>query len=95
MLDLFAELAHRRVNGGTEGGRRAWSRHFPGVRTARRPRRAGVPIPERPPVSSNDLPAGAPETLLGVWTEVAWRYCHAARGQEGARDPDEHPSHPA
>jgi hypothetical protein len=84
MLDLFAELAARRVSGGTEDGHRYRSWQLPCVRKSRRPRVADVPTPERPPLNPSGWSVGVPEALLGVWTELAWRHCHAARGREGA-----------
>jgi hypothetical protein len=83
MLELFAELADRRVSGGSDGGRRSRSWQLPCVRTPRRPQVAGAPAPERPSPGTPAWSAGAPEALLGLWTELAWRHCHAARGREG------------
>lgn len=94
MLDLFAELAHRRVSGGTQDAHRYWSGQFPGVQTPRRPRGTVVLTLEQPP-NPDGWPAGAPEAPLGMWTELAWRYCHAVPRQEGAHDPDDHPAHAA
>jgi hypothetical protein len=82
MLDLFAELADRRVTGGSDDGHLHPHWHLPCTRAPRRPEVAGVPAPERPPHSTAAWPGEAPEAVLGLWTELAWRHCHAARGRE-------------
>ena len=95
MLDLFAELASRRVSGCAEDGR--WRGHWQPAcpRALRRSQAAGVSSTERSPPSTAEWPGDAPEALLGLWTELAWRHCHAVRGREGPHDPDEYPAHPA
>jgi hypothetical protein len=97
MLDLFAVLVDRRVSRGSGGGEGGKNWHIPYRRLSRRPYVAAVPTPERPPAatSTSEWPDGVPEVLLGLWTELAWRHCHAACGQEGARDPDEYPAYAA
>jgi hypothetical protein len=80
MLDLLAELADRRVSEGADDGRRHTNWHLPCVRAAHRPHMAGLPAPERPPPGPSASPAGSPEALLGLWTELAWRHCHAVVG---------------
>ena len=94
MLDLVAELAGRRVQGG----------RLPVERQDRR--RESASLPRRPPLTTVS-PAGAPrsppvrpewslaaqEALLEVWADVAWRWCRAASGaggEEGDRDPIDH-----
>ena len=93
MLDLLAELAGRRVSGGAD--ERRWHGPWQPVRlrAPRRPQAAGVPSSERPPPGPAEWPGEVPEALLGLWTELAWRHCYAARGREGANDPYEHPAH--
>jgi len=100
MIDLFAELAGRRVAAGRltldcpDERRRRWDCP-PRERGRPRPRLATVPHPERAPPSGPAWPGAAPEALLGLWTELAWRHCHAVSGREGTHDPDEHPAHAA
>jgi hypothetical protein len=98
MLDLFAELAGRhvaagqRVSRGAGDGPSHLNRRPSYLPAPRRPPAVGTPAPERPLAGGTEWPDGAPEALLSLWTDLAWRHCRAARGPEAAHDPDEHPA---
>ena len=93
MLDLFAELAGRGVAGqnaklGSDKWRLDVRGQLPPVRAPQRLQAVAAPCPERPPPVGPDWPGGAPEALLTLWTELAWR--QATRHGEDTHDPSEH-----
>ena len=98
MIDLFAELAGRasasvgahlparpaltmRIGGATAS--------HPGRPTLPRPA-AALPLDPAPPIQ----PEALQETLVGLWTELAWRRCRPG-DWEATHDPRDHPARSA